>query len=81
MSRLSLLKFVMDGNLDECKKELLENSRSAIRQNGVTVVGSISMRVFLAVEGVGVKLFAHDSMSEEKRLKQDIQDRVQVCFV
>ena len=78
MPRVALLKFVMDGNLQACKKELLDNPKASIRARGVTFIGELSMRVFLAIEGVGVKIFAHDSMSEEKRLKQDIQDKIQV---
>ena len=78
MDRFSLLKFVMEDNLELCKKELLENANPNIRQKGVTVVGEMSLRIYLAVEGIGLQIFAHDSMNEEKRLKQDIQDKVQV---
>ncbi len=77
MPRVTLLRFVMEENLKACTKELLSHDRASVRQGGVSVIAELSIRAFLAVEGIGVKLFSHESISDGKRLKQTVQDQVQ----
>ncbi len=68
----------MSGYLQSTLKDLAAHNSQMKRQGGMRMIASLSLRVWMAVHsgGVGASIFPVDSFAEEKRIKQDLEDKV-----